>query len=104
MIAGNPARVICSLEDYQKKREKAQLEEASELVREYYAVYNRIPPQEELAEFFWIFEKRTTKLQNRSFIRKMNCVNNYKKSMETFLQSEPLFDGYNSFIEYALKN
>ena len=34
----------------------------------------------------------------------MKCVNNYEASMDTFLSSEPLFHGYDAFIEYALKN
>jgi len=34
----------------------------------------------------------------------MKCVNNYEASLETFLNSKPLFHGYDSFTEYALKN
>ena len=29
---------------------------------------------------------------------------NYEASLETFLNSKPLFHGYDSFTEYALKN
>lgn len=63
----------------------------------------RVPPKEVLAEFFWIFEKRVN-LENDAFIGKMKCVNNYEASLETFLNSKPLFHGYDSFTEYALKN
>ena len=35
VVAGNPARVIMSLDNYYKKRKKKQYEEASELVRLY---------------------------------------------------------------------
>lgn len=33
VLAGNPARVICSLDEYREKRQKAQLSEAVEMVR-----------------------------------------------------------------------
>ena len=103
VLAGNPARVICSLDEYREKRQKAQLSEAVEMVREYEKVYGKVPPKEVLAEFFWIFEERVN-LENDAFIGKMKCVNNYEASLETFLNSKPLFHGYDSFTEYALKN
>ena len=103
MLAGNPAKVICSLDEYREKRQKAQLAEAIELVREYEKVYGKVPPKEVLAEFFWLFEERVN-LENAAFIGKMKCVNNYEVSLETFLNGKPLFHGYDSFIEYALKN
>lgn len=58
VIAGNPARVICTLEEYRKKRIDAQLAEAEELVREYYSVYGEKPPRSALSEFFMLFEER----------------------------------------------
>lgn len=103
MIAGNPAKVICSLDEYREKRLKAQLSEAIELVRKYERVYGKVPSKEVLAEFFWLFEERVN-LENNAFIGKMKCVNNYEVSLETFLNGQPLFHGYDSFIEYALKN
>ena len=103
VLAGNPAKVICSLDEYREKRQKAQLAEAIELVREYEKVYGKVPSKEALAEFFWLFEERVN-LENAAFIGKMKCVNNYEASLERFLNSKPLFYGYDSFIEYALKN
>lgn len=73
------------------------------MVKEYYNVYRHLPPKDELAEFFWLFEERT-EIENKAFIGKMKCVNNYEKAMDTFLSSKPLFHGYDAFIEYALKN
>lgn len=55
VAAGNPARVIMSLEDYHEKRIAAQEKEAAELVREYRAVYGRDPDEAALSEFFWLF-------------------------------------------------
>lgn len=101
VIAGNPAKVICSIEQYKEKREKAQTREAVELVQEYYKIYHKIPPKKELAEFFWLFEPRK-ELREPSFIGKMRCVNNYDASVDQFLKTKSKFDGYESFIRYCL--
>ena len=57
VIAGNPAKVICTIEEYYHKRIAAQLHEARELVKEYFACYHKVPEKEVLDEFFWIWEE-----------------------------------------------
>lgn len=58
IAVGNPARVICSLDEYYKKRVGAQENEAIELVKEYRKVYNENPGEREMAEFFgYLVEK-----------------------------------------------
>lgn len=55
VVAGNPARVIMSLDDYHQKRMKVQEAEAKEMVREYRKVYDTDPGEREMSEFFWLF-------------------------------------------------
>ena len=55
VVAGNPAKVIMSLEQYYEKRKKAQLEEATELVKLYRERYGTEPDDKALHEFFWLF-------------------------------------------------
>lgn len=55
VAAGNPARVIMSLEEYHDRRIQAQRCEAEELVREYRTVYGKEPDEQALHEFFWLF-------------------------------------------------
>lgn len=101
VIAG-AARVICTLNEYLAKRQRAQLAEALQLVDEYYAVYHKLPAKDVLAEFFWLFEKRE-KIMNKSFLSKMHCVGNFDESMQVFLCEKPRFDGYDEFIAYWRK-
>lgn len=103
VIAGSPARVICSLDDYFKKRKDDQLNEAKELVQEYYKVYGVAPNKNSLSEFFWLFEKRG-KINEPSFNYQMNQIGNYKASYEKFLQTEPMFNSFEEFIAYCLKD
>lgn len=52
VIAGVPAKVVSTIEAYYEKRLKVQEEEAQGLVRAYYSAFSKIPPKEELREFF----------------------------------------------------
>lgn len=100
VIAGNPAKVICTLDEYLAKRRKQQKAEAKELVLEYYNVYNKKPEKNVLSEFFWLFEKRDSELDS-SFIYQMKMMNNYDYSLAQFLNSNPEFNGYDEFLDYC---
>ncbi len=103
VIAGNPAKVICSLEEYHEKRLSKQKEEARELVVEYYKVFGKAPHKSVLSEFFWLFEERR-ELSEPSFIYQMKNMGNYDESEKCFLSSKPEFNGYDDFVEYCLKD
>lgn len=103
VIAGNPARVICDLETYYKKRASLQVKEARELVVEYYNTYGKIPEPETLHEFFWLFERRE-KLKNNVYVEMMKLVNNEDASFNKFMETTPAFRDFNEFIEYCLKD
>lgn len=55
VAAGNPARVLMTLEEYYEKRKAAQLPEAQALVAQYRRTYGKEPEDEILSEFFWLF-------------------------------------------------
>ena len=56
VVAGNPARVVRSLEDYYHKRKAAEIEEATKMVQEYVKRYGKEPPLRIMREHFWLFE------------------------------------------------
>ena len=45
VVAGSPAKVICSLDEYHEKRERRQYEEAKQIVQEYKKRYGVLPPR-----------------------------------------------------------
>lgn len=55
VAAGNPCKVIMSLEEYYQKRKALQVEEAKELVQLYRQRYGKEPDEDALREFFWLF-------------------------------------------------
>ncbi len=100
VVAGNPAKVITTIDEYLKKRENNQISEAQELVREYYKVYKKIPPKEILREFFWLFEDRDSKeFSNKAYEDIMHLVGNYDYSVNVFKNSQKKFENYEEFIK-----
>ena len=55
VVAGNPAKIIMSIDEYYQKRKLMQEKEATELVKEYRKVFNKEPEEKHLHEFFWLF-------------------------------------------------
>ena len=55
VAAGNPCKVIMTLDEYYEKRKAAQVKEATELVQLYRKRYGKEPDEQALREFFWLF-------------------------------------------------
>lgn len=100
IYAGNPVRFIMSLEDYYKKRKNNHVDEATNLVLEYYKRNKKYPSKEILKEYFWIFEDRSSKLCN-TFEEMLKLEGNYHSSLRAFKNTEPIFCGYEEFIKYV---
>lgn len=62
VVAGNPARIVMSIEEYYQKRKEVQEIEARGLIQEYRKVYNRDPEERDLHEFFWLFSDGRDKI------------------------------------------
>lgn len=102
VYAGNPVRFIMSLDDYYEKRKSKQVEDAKELVAEYYKRYNKIPEKELLREFFWLFEDDYDSL-NDTFKDVIKLEGNEEFSKEVFKKHKKEFDSYESFVESVVK-
>ncbi len=103
VVAGNPAKPIIKVEEYYKKRLDVQLEEAEELYKCYVKRTGKEPAKEVFDEFFWLFEERTEKL-SIAFEKKMCTLGNYDFAMEKFLNTKPMFSGYDKFLNYMKNN
>lgn len=102
VAAGNPAKVICDIETYYKKRQAAQLAEAVELGREYIknAPNREDPPIEIFHEFFWLFHQRTENITNKKLSHMMDLIGNRELSDKRFKETKPLFESYDEFINF----
>lgn len=98
VAAGNPARVIMSLEDYHEKRIAAQEKEAAELVWEYRAVYGRDPDEAALSEFFWLFTGDDGELPP-SWEAQMQQVGNRAFSGQVLRERKPKYKDLQEFLD-----
>lgn len=100
VAAGNPARVIMSLEDYHEKRIAAQEKEAAELVREYRAVYGRDPDEAALSEFFWLFTGDDGELP-RSWEAQMQQIGNREFSAQVLKKQKPKYQNMQELLDHC---
>ena len=101
VAAGNPVRVIMSLEEYHQKRKAAQLEEAKELVREYRSVYGRDPEEKALSEFFWLFTQAPDQVKEPSWIAQMENLGNREFSEQVLAAHEAQFRDMQDFLDHC---
>lgn len=100
VVAGNPAKIIMTLEQYYKKRKMKQFDEAKELACEYYNKYKELPPKDVFREFFWLFgERKKDEFEDESFFEIMHLVRNYDESIEKYKKTKPMFESYEKFLE-----
>ena len=100
VAAGNPAHVIMSIDDYHKKRQSTQIQEAVELVREYRKVYGKEVSETELSEFFWLFTNVDEPLPE-CWDKKMKLVGNYDVSRRVLKDHEKSFPSLKEFLSYV---
>ncbi|HFI0777009.1 TPA: DapH/DapD/GlmU-related protein [Streptococcus suis] len=103
VVAGNPTRVISDIDTYLKKRLDSQLEEARELVISYYNKYQEVPDKSLLYEFFWLFTNVEDSF-DPEWDRAMRLVRNYSVSMSAFKNNKQIFNSYEEFIKFCLKD
>lgn len=104
VVAGCPAKIICSIEEYHKKRKEKQKKEAIELAIEYYKKNKAWPSEQILREFIFLFEKRESSIKNNDTFKEIASINgNYLETLQSFLDSKGEFNSYNSFINYCKK-
>ncbi|MBE7036483.1 MAG: acyltransferase [Ruminococcaceae bacterium] len=103
VVAGNPAKPIMRIEEYYEKRKERQLAEAKELYDFYVRQYHKEPEKRVFSEFFWLFEERKEPIYE-PFTEKLKLLGNYEETLQNFMNSTPLFAGYDAFLEYLRTN
>lgn len=99
VYAGNPAKRVCSIEEYIQKREENQLKEAVDIYRLYYQRFGKVPDKSIFHEYFYLFSsnEQLTDL----YKSKMSETGNYDKCLLYLKNHKPQFESYESFCEYA---
>lgn len=104
VVAGNPARIIRSLDEHYAIRKSKYVEEGKLYVKSFYEQYHRTPSIAKMTAFFPLFLPR-----NENELRKNNVSVNWngdepQEIINDFLDSKMIYSSYNEFLEDALKN
>lgn len=99
VVAGNPAKVIMTIDEYYNKRKNEYIDEAKECAREIYKVTGNLPKIKDFPEFFPLFLKRDReelKKYNFSFKSYHDEGNLLEKN---FLDSKSVYNSFDEFIK-----
>lgn len=98
VAAGNPCKVIMSLDEYYHKRKKAQIKEATEIVNKYRERYGKEPDPKALHEFFWLFSDGKSELPEE-YKYMMRISGNEQLSYERLTNNYPVYSCMQEFLE-----
>lgn len=100
VIAGNPAKVVCSLEEYYQKKIDRWKEDAVICAKAIYRNLGHVPTVEEMSDgYAWLYLPHTNDTIEKYPAFFKLTADNYETICEDFLKSKPLYDSYDDFIK-----
>lgn len=103
VAAGNPCRVISSLDDYYHKRQRQEISEAKCLIKEYYNKYGKFPDNDEMAEFLWLY-CTASDIEENSILNKLKYGGNFKESSKLLFDSTRRYSSLKSLCEETIRS
>ncbi|MBN2810098.1 MAG: acyltransferase [Deltaproteobacteria bacterium] len=96
VFAGNPAKFICTIEDYYNKRKQLYVDEARAYARSIKKNLHRRPRIDDFWEEFPLFLNRDQRLAGNMMEKQLGEAYAHYKNQHT-----PLYDGFDSFLKDA---
>lgn len=103
VAAGNPARIICSLDEYYLKRKSKTLDEAKNYTQKFYAMYDRYPTPAEMGPFWQLFMPRDVVALRKEYIFTKLSGDEETEVIDAFLKTSACFNSYADFIANSNK-
>ena len=98
VVAGNPAKVICTLDDFYKKRKDREMQSALEYMKSYKDRYGFYPDANSNNPFFALYTSRERLSLHDNRIK---CNGDDPEDILNHLKnSSPTFQSYDEFINY----
>lgn len=101
VVAGNPAKVIRTIDDHYEIKKGKMLGQAVEYALCFKKANNRWPTIKELDPFFPLFLERDKNVLITSGVKTNLGGDDEEDVIECFLKSSPAFSGYEDFILYC---
>lgn len=102
VCVGNPAKVIMSLDEYNKKQQRNYMNDAKRNVQHFVKNKKRNPTIEELKGFSFLFVKRTKENWEKYYANYLSHDNAVEDVKRAFFETDPVFSDYDSFMKYCL--
>jgi len=99
VIAGNPAKIICTLDDYHKKRTERTKIEAVKCAQRFFDVYGRLPKPNDLNGFKFLFTPRDEKVVNDYGIVFQCTGDETSEVIDEFYKTEPIWKDFDDFLK-----
>lgn len=104
VVAGVPARVVCTLDEYYQKRKSKAVEEARQYARELYHYRGVKPTVEDFWEEFALFYHEEENYPE-AFVRRLKNVQMPKELYDEFIKNnKPIYASFEDFLDDALKH
>ncbi len=100
VIAGNPAKVIMTVEDYYKRNEEKWVENAKRCALAIYKNVGRKPTVREMHDgYFWLYMPHTQKSIDdyKNFFEL--TADDYDDICKEFLNSKPIYNSFDDFLK-----
>ncbi len=97
VAAGNPCRVIRTLDEHYRIRKDRIVQEAKIYYQSFIEKYQRKPSEKEMAAFFPLWLERSEKAIVESKVNFNLNGDNPEEAKEFFLKTKPMFQGYDEF-------
>lgn len=99
VVAGNPAKVIRTLDEHYERRKQAVVKEAKNWFDSYKDRYGHYPSEKQSGPFFPLFTSRES--FDYSTDKRLKCNgDNMEDVLNDFKKSKPMFSSYEEFVEY----
>lgn len=99
VIAGNPARIIRTLDEHYKIRKSKQVEEAKTCAREFYNHYHKMPTIHDMGAFFPLYLKRDLKELEKYHLNTKLGGDEEQEVIESFMNSQPIYPDFETFLK-----
>lgn len=102
VAAGNPAKVIRSLDDHYKLRKDKTLGEARLYANTFHDEYGRYPTVREMGPFYPLFLERSKKIIEENEINIQQNGDDDDEILNDFLRSKGVYENYEDFLKYLM--
>ena len=99
VIGGNPAKLICTLDDLYKRRNDRQIEDAFRQANIIRKEYGREPLLSEMKNFYPLFLERKKNVLKKNEIFTKISGDDEDEIIADFYASAPVFNGFDDFLE-----